>query len=209
MHSSIASFFQRIQKFKKEHPSPPISTNLRGTELLSLDHYQNIKIVKAISSNLFLSNTITELTVCGINLSLTSAKQLNNGLLGASSLQKLRINFCLYKKELLQALIPALTSPALCPIFELDLAANAMNDEDAGELLSKIVILHSESRDETYWKYGLRDELPPYEAVVGIKKLDLSYNKLGKKTLLGIGTALKTDRYLLSLNLRSNLITAE
>lgn len=134
---------------------------------------------------------------------------MNNGLLGASSLQKLRINFCLYKKELLQALVPALTSPALCPIYELDLAANAMNDEDAGEILSKIVILHCESRDETYWKYGLRDELPPYEAVVGIKKLDLSFNKLGRKTLLGIGTALKTDRYLLSLNLRSNLITVE
>jgi len=39
LHSSIASFFQRIQKFKKEHPAPPISTNLRGTEHLSLDHY--------------------------------------------------------------------------------------------------------------------------------------------------------------------------
>lgn len=68
---------------------------------------------------------------------------------------------------------------------------------------------HSESRDETYWKYGLRDELPPYEAVLGIKKLDLSFNKLGKKSLLGIGSALKTDRYLLSLNLRSNQITSE
>jgi len=84
-----------------------------------------------------------------------------------------------------------------------------MSDEDVGELLAKIVVCHSESRDETYWKYGLRDELPPYEAVLGIKKLDLSFNKLGKRTLNGIGTALKTDRYLLSLNLRSNQITSE
>jgi len=39
LHSSIGSFFQRIQKFKKEHPSPPLSTSLRGTENLSIDHY--------------------------------------------------------------------------------------------------------------------------------------------------------------------------
>jgi hypothetical protein len=109
----------------------------------------------------------------------------------------------------LQALIPALTSPALCPIYELDLACNAMSDENSGELLSKIVISHGESRDEIYWKYGLRDELPPYEVVLGIKKLDLSFNKLGNKTLRGIGTALKTDKFLLSLDLRSNLVTVE
>ncbi len=124
-------------------------------------------------------------------MSLGAAKCLNEGLLNASSLKKLRINFCLYRKELLQALIPALTTPALCPIYELDLAANAMSDEGAGELISKIVVLHCEARDETYWKYGLRDELPPYETVLGIKKLDISFNKLGKRTLLGIGTALK------------------
>jgi hypothetical protein len=84
-----------------------------------------------------------------------------------------------------------------------------LSDEDAGYLVSKIVVLHCESRDELYWKYGLRNEIPPYEAVIGIKKLDLSFNKLGKRALLGIGNALKTDRYLLSLNLRSNLITNE
>ncbi len=55
----------------------------------------------------------------------------------------------------------------------------------------------------------MRDELPPYDAVIGIKKLDLSYNKLGKRAIQNIGVALKTDRYLLSLNLRSNLISAE
>lgn len=142
-------------------------------------------------------------------MSLSAVQQLNKGLLGASNLKKLRINFCLFRKELLHALIPALTSPSLCPIYELDLAANAMSDEDAGDLLAKIVLSHCESRDETYWKYGLRDELPPYEAVLGIKKLDVSFNKLGRRTLLGIGTALKTDRYLLSLNLKSNLITSE
>jgi hypothetical protein len=84
-----------------------------------------------------------------------------------------------------------------------------MNDEEVGELLSKIIVCHCESRDEIYWKYGLRDELPPYDAVIGIKKLDLSFNKLGKRAIQNIGNALKTDRYLLSLNLRSNLISPE
>lgn len=44
-------------------------------------------------------------------MSTSSATIFNQGLLNAASLKKLRINFCLYKKELLQAIMPALTNP--------------------------------------------------------------------------------------------------
>jgi hypothetical protein len=42
--------------------------------------------------------------------------------------------------------------------------------------------------------------------LVGIKQLDLSFNKLGENAVLAIGKAIKADRYLLALNLRSNVI---
>lgn len=72
--------------------------------------------------------------------------------------------------------------------------------------MAKIIVAHCEFRDEVYWKYGLRNELPPVEALVGIKQLDLSFNKLGEYAICAIGKAVKADRYLLALNLRYNQI---
>jgi len=100
--------------------------------------------------------------------------------------------------------MPALTSPHRVPIQELNLAANGLTDSECGEMISKILIHHCEYRDEIFWKYGLRNEIPPHEEVVGIKLLDLSFNKLSEKACYLIGKTLKTDRYLLALNLRSN-----
>ena len=63
-----------------------------------------------------------------------------------------------------------------------------------------------EKRDEVVWKYALRDELPPPEALEGLKKFDLSFNKLGSKAAFAIGKTLKNDKYLISLNLKQNLL---
>lgn len=67
------------------------------------------------------------------------------------------------------------------------MAANGLTDLQTGELVSKIIVSHCEHRDLIYWKYGLRNELPPIEAVVGLKKLDLSFNKFGEKAAKFIG----------------------
>lgn len=75
-------------------------------------------------------------------------------------------------------------------------------------MVAKIITKHCEARDEIYWKYALRDEVPTPNEVFGIKKLDLSFNKLGVQTAFHIGQAIKNDSYLKQLNLRSNLIEA-
>lgn len=87
------------------------------------------------------------------------------------------------------------------------MAANSLTDADSAEILSKILLKHSEYRDEVFWKYGLRNELPPPSEVVGIKKLDVSHNKLAAQTCYYFGNVLRTDRYVLAINLRSNQIT--
>lgn len=69
--------------------------------------------------------------------------------------------------------MPALSVPQQVPITELSLAANELTDSEYGNLIAKILIHHQESRDEVYWKYGLRNEIPPINEVKGIKKLDL------------------------------------
>jgi hypothetical protein len=103
-------------------------------------------------------------------------------------------------------LMPTFTTPDKVPLYELNLAANGLTDDVTGELIARIIVAHCEYRDQVYWKYGLRNEVPESSAVIGLKKLDLSFNKLGEKACRYIGQALKADRYLLSLNLRSNLI---
>jgi len=66
------------------------------------------------------------------------------------------------------------------------------------------VTTHNECRDEIFWQYALRDEKPPLNEIIGVKKLDLSFNKLGNQTAMYISRALKTDQYLRQVNLRSN-----
>lgn len=166
----------------------------------------NEKLVKSIARNLSRSNSLVELTIVGINLSVASAEQLNQGILKSPKLSKLRLNFCLLRKELVYALLPSFCSPTLVPLTELNLAANGMTDHDCADLFTKIITAHAESRDEVYWKYGLRNELPPASQLVGIKKLDLSFNKLGSKALFNLSNVIRHDRYILAINLRANLI---
>ena len=100
------------------------------------------------------------------------------------TLIKFRLNFCINRKEIMLMLMPALTTPNKVPIEELNLAANRIPDTDwAGELVAKIIVKHSEHRDQIFWKYGLRNDEPPFESITGIKKFDLSFNKLGPKVL--------------------------
>ena len=77
LHGSLVSFHEKISKFKWDHPNPPTSSNVRGRELLSLDCYFNERLVKAISINLSKTKILSELTICGLNLSLTSAETFN------------------------------------------------------------------------------------------------------------------------------------
>ena len=55
----------------------------------------------------------------------------------------------------------------------------------------------------------MRSELPPADKVIGLKKFDLSVNKLGYQAAKHISQSLKTDCFLRMLNLSSNQITAE
>lgn len=77
LHGSLVSFHEKIAKFKRDHPNPPTSSNVRGRELLSLDCYFNERLIKAISLNLAKTKILTELIICGLNLSHSSAETFN------------------------------------------------------------------------------------------------------------------------------------
>jgi hypothetical protein len=196
IHAAVSSFYERIAEYNLHNPRPPTNKKERGTELLSIAYWHNEKLLKSIAINLLKSTVITELTICGMNLSVKAAERLNKGLLSSSNCKKLRLNFCITNRSVLKALMPALCQPDKLPLQELSLAANALTDVECGELVAKIVISHGEARDEVFWVYGLRNELPPYEEIKGIKKLDISCNKLGDLTATKIARALKTDTFM-------------
>ena len=79
------------------------------------------------------------------------------------------------------------------PLDELNLAANGMGDSEFGQLVARVITTHCEYRDQIFWQYGLRNELPPPHLVIGLKQLDLSFNKLSTSAAMYISRSLKTD----------------
>lgn len=166
--------------------------------------HSNERLIKSISQNLSKTKALQELVLCGIHMNKTSVQLLVSGLEKAKCLNKLMIHFCISKRDTLTKLIPVLSNPNLVPIEELSLMANGLTDRNMGELVSKIIVGHFEARDVVQWKYGLRNEQAPSHELLGLKSLDLSFNKLGAEAAKALSLALKHDRYLRSLDLRHN-----
>ena len=206
LHSSIVSFYDQLAKFKKDHPSAPASSHIRFSQKQSIDLYFNEKMIKSIGVNASKSRVLQEIAICGCNFSLGSVQKLNAGILKCPQLKRLRLNFCLNRQELLSELTPALTSPAKVQLEVIDLSCNGLTDNDAAEVAAKIIVTHGEFRDEIFWKYGLRNELPPPSQIQGVKKIDLSFNKLSEKTAYHLGRVLQADRYVHAVSLRANLV---
>ena len=73
-----------------------------------------------------------------------SASRLNKGILQCKSLKKLRLSFCIYKHEILVALMPCMLDNS--SLVEINLSANDLSDESAF-LLGKILQAHQEHKD--------------------------------------------------------------
>lgn len=92
----MASFYERVAQFKKENPRPPVSkTDRKPSDLLSLNNWMNLALVKSVAINCLKSDVIKELTLCGMHMSLKACEFLNRGLLTCKSMDMLRINFCI------------------------------------------------------------------------------------------------------------------
>lgn len=146
---------------------------MRSTRKLSIDAYENVKLMKSICSNLKYSEKLQEVTLCGFRMTEACATKLNAGILSSNSVRKVRLSFCIYKREVLQILMPALTQ--CFSIQEVNLSANDL-DDSYSYMINKIMSAHQEYKDEQIWQYGLRDEIPPKTRMSSLKKLNLSHN---------------------------------
>ena len=162
--------------------------------------------MKSIAINLKNTRALQELTLCGYRMTDLCAAKLNSGILLNKTIKKVRLNFCIYKREILETLMPCLTKSM--HLEEINLSANDLDDEYA-YMLNKLISSHQEAKDEIIWQYGLRNEKPPVTRMNSLKKLNLSHNQLTIRTVRVINRSIKSDNYCRALSLRANLLDSE
>ena len=107
--------------------------------MLSIDAFENIKLMRSIHKNLIETRALQEITLCGYRMTEPCAAKLNSAIMGCKSIKKVKLNFCIYNMEILKILLPSLTQSR--NLEEINLAANDMDDEYC-YMLNKIIQQH-------------------------------------------------------------------
>ena len=109
------------------YTEPNAPTSGRSRQLLSLDIWENLKLMKAIQMNLISNHHLQEISLVGYRMSENSCRRLNEGVLKSKSLKLFRLSLCLYKPKMLEILVPGLSQNL--QIEEINLSANELNDD--------------------------------------------------------------------------------
>jgi hypothetical protein len=104
---AAVTFFQKCLIEQLKDPSVP--NTLRGIRALSLDVWENAKMIKSLHMHLVSTKKLKTLALCGIRLSIASTRVLNSSILNCKSLKALKLNFMIYRTEILKELLPCLT----------------------------------------------------------------------------------------------------
>jgi hypothetical protein len=164
-------------------------------------------LIQGISRNVSLSNDLTELRLYNIRFQSEFAEFLCEALKANTSLSCLFINYCDLISESSDIIIRGLIEHTKIEILDL---SNNFLDDKSGYMVSRLINRQSERRDQTVWKFGLRNELPfGPEFKRGLAAVNLSDNFLSDNSADCFASALQTDTYLRSLCLSRNQIFLE
>lgn len=134
---AAVTFFQKCLIEQLKDPSVP--NTLRGSRALSLDVWENAKLIKSLQVNMAATKKLKTLALCGIRLSVASTRVLNSSIMSCKSLKSLKLNFMIYRTEILKELLPCLTHSS--GLVSIDLAANGLSDIH-GPIIAKIIQTH-------------------------------------------------------------------
>lgn len=95
-----------------------------------------------------------------------------------------------------------------CPELHLVSLAGCGLTDKSKDPIAKIIALHGVIKDESTWSSSLRGEAPPVASSPDLM-INLSRNSLGDETAEAICDALHNDKWLLGLNLGSNLLSRQ
>lgn len=172
-----------------------------------MDIWENAKVISSLVQNLKSSRMLNSLVLCSVRLSNRTAKLLNQGILENTSLKSLRLNFMIYKTEILRELMPCLCEST--SLLTIDLSANGLSENHSG-MIARIIQEHQARKDEQKWLKSLRKVGSTDEIKLNtLKQLVLAYNEFRGTSVKMIASVIRNDDYMRAIDLRANLIEAE
>jgi hypothetical protein len=176
-------------------------------KLMSFDSKQNTKFLKCIRNHVLNSEKLVELHLIGIFTRIDGWKAISGGVEDSRILKRLLLQNCnLYEKDYLAILFKSLTNSLSCEY--IDFKYSNLDDRHTNTV-KKLIKKQYESKEDMKWRLGLRNNKKVYTYTVGIKTINLGSNNFTEKFAIEIAHQLsQCDRYLKSLNLRNNKISA-
>ncbi|EEY65580.1 uncharacterized protein PITG_03079 [Phytophthora infestans T30-4] len=155
----------------------------------------------------FLQKTKTcshiSLSLGSVTINRAAYKTPNLALFHCHRLEDVSLNGSNLGDEGLEAIAIALGK---CPELHLVSLAGCGLTDKSKDPIAKIIALHGVIKDESTWSSSLRGEAPPVASSPDLM-INLSRNSLGDETAEAICDALHNDKWLLGLNLGSNLLS--
>ena len=212
-------YFQKIEIFPTDpnKPDPTTTRRCRPPPLTESEKYQlernkkytelNIKhmiykLIISVSKHISTSNSLTTLSINGIELNAKYCEYLSKGVLNNKQLESLSITNSKMPLNSYELLIECLLNHTL--LSYLDLSNNNFGDK-YGKIISRLIIRQFQRRDQIIWSYGLRNEIPlNHDYRKGLISINLNGNNLGIDSAECISSALYSDQYIRAVFLNNN-----
>ena len=213
-------YFQKIQIFttdpikpepisprRKVRPTPLTRAEKDQTERLNKIKEKNIKqminkLIICMSKHLPLTKSLISFSLNGIDLSPKYCQLISKAIINNKSVQILSIANCKISLESYELLIESLLNHKI--LEYLDLSNNNMEDK-YGKMINRLIVRHSQLRDQIVWSYGLRNEAPlDKDYKKGLISINLNGNNLSSDAAEYISSALYSDQYIRAVYLSNN-----
>ena len=160
------------------------------------------KLIICMSKHLPLTKSLISFSLNGIDLSPKYCRLISKALINNKSVQILSIANCKISQDSYELLIESLLNHRL--LEYLDLSNNNMEDK-YGKMINRLIVRHSQVRDQIIWSYGLRGEAPlNKDYKKGLISINLNGNNLSSDAAEYISSALYSDQYIRAVYLSNN-----
>ena len=160
------------------------------------------KLIFSLAKHISKSKELISLSLNKLEFNEKYCQSLSKGITSNNSLQNLSITNSKLDLNSYEILLESLLNQNALTF--LDLSDNNFGDK-YGQMISRIIICHSQRRDQVIWFYSLRNELPPSnEYKKGLMFINLNGNNLSRDSAECLSSVLYSDQYIRTIYLNNN-----
>ena len=160
------------------------------------------KLIFSLAKHISKSKELISLSLNKLEFNEKYCQSLSKGITSNNSLQNLSITNSKLDLNSYEILLESLLNQNALTF--LDLSDNNFGDK-YGQMISRIIIRHSQRRDQVIWFYSLRNELPPSnEYKKGLMFINLNGNNLSRDSAECLSSVLYSDQYIRAIYLNNN-----